>query len=76
MEGDAVQVPDGMLVFFPSYAVMKSCIDAWQMPTVARAETIWERIVRQKQAVVEPQVSLGGCRSCAASCAHVRQSHL
>lgn len=72
-----LQVPDGMLVFFPSYAVMRSCIDAWQMPTVARAETIWERIVRQKQAVVEPQVSSPqdrGCWSTAASMAHVLRS--
>ena len=54
-----VQVPDGLLVFFPSYSVMKDCIEAWQMPSTSNntwSGTIWDRILRQKLAVIEPQV--------------------
>ena len=45
-----------MLVFFPSYAVLRSCTDAWKMPSVDRKKTIWDHITSQKQAVIEPQV--------------------
>ncbi len=41
-------VPDGMLVFFPSYSVMSQCIAAW------KAKGIWERIGQYKGLVVEP----------------------
>lgn len=35
-------VPGGLLVFFPSYPVMKKCQDEWQ------AMGIWSNIVEQK----------------------------
>ena len=41
-------IPDGMLVFFPSYSVMTQCIDAW------KAKAIWERLGQYKALVVEP----------------------
>ena len=41
-------VPDGMLVFFPSYSVMSQCIAAW------KAKGIWERLGQYKGLVVEP----------------------
>ena len=59
VEMAAVQVPDGLLVFFPSYSVMRDCIEAWQMPSTSNntwSGTIWDRILRQKLAVIEPQV--------------------
>eukprot|EP00041_Stephanoeca_diplocostata_P036359 m.1323962 g.1323962 ORF g.1323962 m.1323962 type:complete len:796 (+) comp24851_c0_seq31:77-2464(+) len=48
-------VPAGLLVFFPSYGVMKSCIAAWQLPGAQGGRTVWERINQHKTAVVEPQ---------------------
>ena len=45
-------VPDGLLVFFPSYGVMRSCVATWQQHG---NPTIWERICAAKFAVVEPQ---------------------
>ncbi|XP_073396887.1 regulator of telomere elongation helicase 1 homolog isoform X3 [Physcomitrium patens] len=50
-------VPDGVLVFFPSYYLLNSCIEAWQTVTSGPAATVWERICRNKQPVVEPKES-------------------
>ena len=44
-------VPDGLLVFFPSYTVMRSCIESWKS---YGTPTIWERICTAKHAVTEP----------------------
>ena len=54
-----MQVPDGLLVFFPSYVVLEKCIEFWKMPSTSNRTwtgTIWDRITHQKLAVVEPQV--------------------
>lgn len=32
IENVARVVPDGLLIFFPSYSVMSGCLDAWQAP--------------------------------------------
>lgn len=91
-------MPDGVLVFFPSYYLLNSCIEAWQtvvsvlldmylvyhvsfpshshlvlfvcfcrcfkpalksflLQTSGPAATVWERICRNKQPVVEPKES-------------------
>ena len=53
-------VPDGLLVFFPSYVVLRSCVDAWKGTTGgggAGGATIWERICRFKHPVEEPRDS-------------------
>ena len=44
-------VPDGLLVFFPSYGVMDMCVGRW------RETGIWDRIARFKHPVVEPRGS-------------------
>lgn len=44
----ARMIPDGMLVFFPSYASMSQCIDDW------KSKGIWERLGQYKGLVVEP----------------------
>ena len=44
-------IPDGMLVFFPSYTVMSSCVELWK-----RTE-IYRRISRCKAVIVEPRSS-------------------
>ena len=52
----ARMIPDGLLVFFPTYIVMKSCIDSWK--TIRRGgSSIWERISQYKAPVVEPSES-------------------
>ncbi|KAA6423773.1 MAG: regulator of telomere elongation helicase 1-like [Trebouxia sp. A1-2] len=54
----ARMVPDGLLVFFPSYGVLKSCTDFWKNTSVGGAGgSIWERIVKHKLPVVEPRDS-------------------
>ena len=47
-------VPDGLLVFFPSYGVLKQCIDAWKMMG-AVGSSVWDRIGQYKAPVVEPR---------------------
>ncbi|GMH37031.1 hypothetical protein BSKO_04904 [Bryopsis sp. KO-2023] len=49
-------VPDGLLVFFPSYIVMQGCLDHWKV-TRDGNPSIWERILQYKQIVVEPRES-------------------
>lgn len=44
-------IPDGILVFFPSYAVMGQCIEDW------KSKGIWERLGQYKGLVVEPNNS-------------------
>ncbi|KAG5537665.1 hypothetical protein RHGRI_024945 [Rhododendron griersonianum] len=53
-------VPDGLLVFFPSYYLMDQCIGCWKNmnPTnFTNSSTVWERICKYKQPVVEPRQS-------------------
>eukprot|EP00698_Gefionella_okellyi_P017870 TRINITY_DN5291_c0_g1_i2.p1 TRINITY_DN5291_c0_g1~~TRINITY_DN5291_c0_g1_i2.p1 ORF type:complete len:797 (+),score=176.93 TRINITY_DN5291_c0_g1_i2:1244-3634(+) len=56
-------VPDGVLVFFPSYAVLQTCIDFWQRRRDAHTPTLWETMHQHKQPVVEPRdsASLATC---------------
>ena len=42
-------VPHGMLVFFPSYTVMSSCIEFW------KSSDTWNRITLHKPVHVEPK---------------------
>lgn len=60
----ARMVPDGMLVFFPSYVVLRGCIDAWKASYGSGqswGSSIWERITAHKQPVIEPQVPPDSC---------------
>ncbi|KAK6914908.1 ATP-dependent helicase, C-terminal [Dillenia turbinata] len=53
-------VPDGLLVFFPSYYVLDKCIGCWKdmsQTNSTNSPTIWERICRHKQPVIEPRQS-------------------
>lgn len=46
-------VPDGLLVFFPSYRVLQTCKETWTTPGAGGA-TVWERISHWKAPVLEP----------------------
>ncbi|KAJ1687934.1 hypothetical protein LUZ63_019324 [Rhynchospora breviuscula] len=53
-------VPDGLLVFFPSYYMMDQCIECWKSMSHASSTqvlTIWERICKHKHPVIEPKQS-------------------
>lgn len=53
-------VPDGLLVFFPSYYMLNRCVEYWQtlnQGTSTKPTTIWDRICKHKQPVVEPKQS-------------------
>ncbi len=51
-------VPDGVLVFFPSYSVMEKCVETWKRlgPTGSRP-SLWEHMCRRKRMVVEQRAS-------------------
>ena len=57
-------VPDGLLVFFPSYAAMQLGLDRWQTPPASNGalrgdegggRSIWEQIAAHKTPLVEPR---------------------
>ncbi|KAJ3090221.1 Regulator of telomere elongation helicase 1 [Quaeritorhiza haematococci] len=49
-------VPDGLLVFFPSYGVMTDCLQQWRAPSQQPgAKNIWDRIKQCKEPMVEPK---------------------
>ncbi|GAB2228119.1 hypothetical protein Droror1_Dr00009949 [Drosera rotundifolia] len=53
-------VPDGLLVFFPSYYLMDQCVASWKdnsHENSSNSTSIWERICRHKLPVVEPRQS-------------------
>lgn len=53
-------VPDGLLVFFPSYYLLDQCIGCWKNishSNSTNSSTVWERICKLKQPVVEPRQS-------------------
>lgn len=53
-------VPDGMLVFYPSYSSLYACVEVWKRlgPGYDRAKpSIWEHLLRIKRIVVEERDS-------------------
>ncbi|KJE91589.1 DEAH helicase isoform 6, variant [Capsaspora owczarzaki ATCC 30864] len=48
-------VPDGLLVFFPSYSVMTQCINHWQNRSGTSAKNVWDMLHQHKHAVIEPR---------------------
>ncbi|KAF7814283.1 regulator of telomere elongation helicase 1-like protein isoform X1 [Senna tora] len=50
-------VPDGLLVFFPSYYLLDQCIACWKSMNNVNSTSIWERICRHKKPVIEPRQS-------------------
>eukprot|EP00955_Chlamydomonas_euryale_P085551 364110-Chlamydomonas_euryale.AAC.1 len=57
----ARMVPDGLLVFFPSYVAMDSCVQHWKDDGTGAgagasgSSSLWERIARHKAPVIEPR---------------------
>ncbi|KAM1822970.1 hypothetical protein ACFX13_025632 [Malus domestica] len=50
-------VPNGLLIFFPSYYILDQCIACWKKMSHANSTTTWERISKHKKPVVEPRQS-------------------
>lgn len=63
-------VPDGMLLFFPSYGVLKSACDAW------KASAVWKELEGVKPVIVEPRdakdFAAVRCLLCFRMCAMLR----
>lgn len=56
----AATVPDGLLVFFPSYGTMYACMDTWKRlgPRVnGQKPSVWEHLLRHKRLVAEERES-------------------
>lgn len=41
-------VPDGVVVFFPSYGYLDEVVAAWQAPAAEAGPTVWDRLGRRK----------------------------
>ncbi|CAJ2661268.1 unnamed protein product [Trifolium pratense] len=50
-------VPDGLLVFFPSYYLLEQSIACWKSLSNESSASIWERICNHKKPVIEPRES-------------------
>ncbi|CAK8535776.1 unnamed protein product [Lathyrus sativus] len=50
-------VPDGLLVFFPSYYLLEQSIQCWKSISNENSASIWERICKHKKPVIEPRES-------------------
>jgi regulator of telomere elongation helicase 1 len=48
-------VPDGLLVFFPSYTVMERCLSKWSTLQKGQSKTIYDSISKYKKIFVEPK---------------------
>ena len=48
-------MPQGLLVFFPSYAALKASFAAWEQPAAGGTPSVLERIRKHKLVVVEPR---------------------
>ena len=46
-------IPDGIVVFFPSYRYLQDVIDRWQISTTGADGTIWARISKRKSIFME-----------------------
>nr|XP_007150664.1 hypothetical protein PHAVU_005G171300g [Phaseolus vulgaris]ESW22658.1 hypothetical protein PHAVU_005G171300g [Phaseolus vulgaris] len=50
-------VPDGLLVFFPSYYLLDQIIGCWKSVSNENSMSIWDRICKHKKPVIEPRES-------------------
>lgn len=48
-------VPQGVLVFFPSYAALKGAYARWGQPSLDGKQTVLQRLEKHKHVVVEPR---------------------
>lgn len=52
----ALQIPDGLLVFFPSYSVMEGCTAHWKATSAGPGSTtLWSAILGAKPIFIEPK---------------------
>jgi chromosome transmission fidelity protein 1 len=51
--GVAQHIPDGVVIFFPSYAYLDTCIAAWKRLVVSREDTFWDGFTQTKPVFLE-----------------------
>ncbi|KAF2994256.1 ATP-dependent DNA helicase chl1 [Curvularia kusanoi] len=49
----AQKIPDGLVVFFPSYAYLDTCIASWKRPSPSSKNTTWDRLMNIKPIFLE-----------------------
>ena len=52
-------IPDGLVVFFPSYAYLEQVVLRWQMKSSGTVKSIWERLLERKPVFRESKVAMG-----------------
>jgi chromosome transmission fidelity protein 1 len=52
-------IPDGLVVFFPSYAYLDQVISRWQSKGISIARGIWDRLLRKKPVFRESKNTTG-----------------
>jgi chromosome transmission fidelity protein 1 len=50
-------IPDGVVIFFPSYAILKKITQAWRVVSPPCKQGIWEQICAHKQIITESKES-------------------
>lgn len=52
-------IPDGLVVFFPSYAYLEQVVSRWQIKSSAAAKPIWYRLLEKKSIFQEAKAATG-----------------
>ena len=52
-------VPDGLVVFFPSYAYLEKVVLSWQMKSSGAAKPVWDRLLERKPIFRESKTITG-----------------
>ncbi|CAD6564783.1 MAG: ATP-dependent DNA helicase chl1 [Alectoria sarmentosa] len=52
-------VPDGLVVFFPSYAYLEQVVHHWQMKSSGTVKPIWDRLLERKPIFREAKATTG-----------------
>lgn len=52
-------IPDGLVVFFPSYAYLEQVVLRWRMKSSGAAKPIWDRLLERKHIFRESKVATG-----------------
>ena len=55
----STSIPDGLVVFFPSYAYLDQVIRSWQVKSTGATEAVWGRLFREKPVFRESKTTIG-----------------
>lgn len=52
-------IPDGLVVFFPSYAYLDQVVIRWQTKSASKTDKIWDRLIENKPIFRESKITAG-----------------